>query len=123
MDPLAVEMDTILAYARLTEDFNPLHVDPAFAAATPMGGVIAHGTMSLALALMAAVEAHMGEGDILELDVRFVAPVRVGDSVRAVLRDATVPGVGGTSREVAVEGSDGGERIAGTLRVLPGSAG
>jgi len=41
-----IDMAAILAYAEITGDFNPIHVDPAFAATTAMGGVIAHGTLS-----------------------------------------------------------------------------
>ena len=46
---LRADRQAILAYAELTGDFNPIHVDPEFAAKTPMGGVIAHGTLSLNL--------------------------------------------------------------------------
>jgi 3-hydroxybutyryl-CoA dehydratase len=44
-----VDFDTIMAYAAVTNDYNPIHVDKAFAAKSPMGGIIAHGTMSVAL--------------------------------------------------------------------------
>jgi len=37
---LAVSADAIKAYAGITGDFNPIHVDPEFAAKTPMGGDI-----------------------------------------------------------------------------------
>jgi acyl dehydratase len=44
-----VDFDTILKYAAVTNDCNPIHVDKEFAAKSPMGGIIAHGSMSLAL--------------------------------------------------------------------------
>ncbi len=46
---MEIDQAAINAYARITDDFNPIHTDPTFAATTPMGGVIAHGTMSLNL--------------------------------------------------------------------------
>jgi 3-hydroxybutyryl-CoA dehydratase len=35
-------------YAKASGDYNPIHVDPAFAATTPFGGTIAHGMLILA---------------------------------------------------------------------------
>ena len=32
-------------YAEVSGDFNPIHVDEAFAAQTPLGGTIAHGML------------------------------------------------------------------------------
>ena len=46
---LTVTESVIRAYAELTNDFNPIHLDAEFAAATPMRRPIAHGTISLCL--------------------------------------------------------------------------
>lgn len=35
-------------YAEASGDFNPIHVNEAFAAQTPLGGTIAHGMLILA---------------------------------------------------------------------------
>ena len=40
-------------YATASGDFNPIHIDAAFAATTPMGGTIAHGMLVLALIALA----------------------------------------------------------------------
>ncbi len=81
---LLVDMPAILAYAEITGDFNPLHVDPGFAATTPMGGVIAHGTLSLNL-VWQSIARSLGPQALAgsRLEVRFARPVRVGDTVRA----------------------------------------
>lgn len=120
---LSVDMPAILAYAEITGDFNPLHVDPEFAATTPMGGVIAHGTMSLnlvwqAIALTFGADAAARSA----IDVRFARPVRIGDLVEA----------GGTESDeragefaVWVRNQDGVAVIEGTAtlpRDAPGSA-
>jgi 3-hydroxybutyryl-CoA dehydratase len=110
---LTVDMKTIRAYARLTQDFNPLHVDPDFAAKTAMGDVIAHGTMSLGLVLLAAVDSYLPDGAAVELDVRFITPVRVGDVLEPLLHGEP----DGDRLKVSVRGADGIDRIGGTLRV------
>jgi 3-hydroxybutyryl-CoA dehydratase len=40
--------DQLRAYARVSGDHNPLHLDAEFAAATRFGGIIAHGMLTLA---------------------------------------------------------------------------
>jgi len=84
--PLSMTIDQarIAAYAEVTEDFNPIHLDPAFAERTPMGGVIAHGTMAVNL-IWLALEASLGRQVLagMTMDVRFRRPVRVGDTIEA----------------------------------------
>jgi len=74
---LRVDRAAIRRYADATADYNPIHLDPAFAARTPMGGVIAHGMLSLSL-IWQSLEATFGTERMagIELDVRFVKPVR-----------------------------------------------
>jgi acyl dehydratase len=81
---LTVDSERIWRYAELTHDANPIHLDPDFAARTPMGGIIAHGTMSLNL-IWQSLTASLSPEAIqnLMLDVRFVRPVRIGDTVTA----------------------------------------
>ena len=116
---LTVDMPAILAYAEVTGDFNPLHVDPVFAATTPMGGVIAHGTLSLNL-LWQSIARSFGAAAAARsaLDVRFARPVRVGDTVEAGGVE-TVPGSG--RFEVWVRNQEGVAVIEGTAEVPAGS--
>ena len=66
--------------ARLIDDFNPLHVDEAFAARSRHGGRILHGVLTSALmgAELGMVYAGTALG-YLQHDARFLAPVRIGD--------------------------------------------
>lgn len=71
---------TIDAWARLSGDHNPLHVDDRYARGTRFGGTIAHGHYSLAL-IEDLLLASLGDGWLaggLLRDLRFRAPVRPG---------------------------------------------
>jgi acyl dehydratase len=72
----------VAAYAELSGDDNPLHLDEAFARTTAHGTRIAHGTLSLNL-LWQSVAAAFDGAEGLTLDVRFVRPVYLGDTVTA----------------------------------------
>lgn len=74
-------------FAELTGDDNPIHVDPAAAAATPYGTTIAHGlfTLSLVVPLMREVfeVTDVGMGINYGMNrVRFPAAVPVGSRIR-----------------------------------------
>lgn len=79
---LHIDMQAIRDYADITGDYNPIHLDPDFAAKTPMGGVIAHGTLSMNL-IWRHIELNHGLDAMrgAEIDIKFVAPVRVGDTL------------------------------------------
>lgn len=110
---LTVSMDAIRAYGELTDDFNPIHLDPEFAATTPMGGVIAHGTLSICLLWQAVFNTFAASVfDDLDLDIRFVKPVRVGELLTAGGQRQPDGGY-----EVWVRGPDGADRLSGTLHL------
>lgn len=77
-----VDFESILNYADVTNDYNPIHVDQEFAAKSPMKGVIAHGTMSVAL-IWQALKNTLGADALnrVHLEIRFVRPVRIDDVV------------------------------------------
>ena len=111
---LQISQPLINEYAQLTQDFNPLHLDADFAAKTPMGGIIAHGTLSMNL-IWQALDATFGpaaQGAVL--DVKFVRPVRVGDRVSA--RGTAHAGEKGLYA-VWVENQAGEKVIEGTVRL------
>ena len=79
-----VDRTAIRCYAEITQDYNPIHLDPDFAAKTSMGGVIAHGMLSLSL-LWQSLVATFGRERMpgTALDIRFVKPVREDDWIIA----------------------------------------
>ena len=46
---LSVAQDLIDRFAELADDYNPIHTDPDFAKDSPMGQIIAHGSLSIGL--------------------------------------------------------------------------
>ncbi len=74
----------IEAYAHLTGDLNPLHMDPEFASGSRFGGRIAHGMLTAGL-ISAVLGMHLpGPGGIyLSQTLTFLRPVRIGDTITA----------------------------------------
>ncbi len=74
----------IEAFAAVSGDVNPVHMDEAYARTTTFGGRIAHGM--LAAAYISAVLGNQlpGPGAIyLSQSLRFRRPVKIGDPVTA----------------------------------------
>ena len=87
-DWIEVTQDRIDVFAETTEDRQFIHIDPAAAAQTPVGGTIAHGFLSVSLLSRMAADA-MQVPDTTKMAVnygldrvRFIAPVRAGKRVR-----------------------------------------
>lgn len=79
---LTVTESHITQFAGLTGDYNPLHVDEVFAKDSIFGGRVAHGllTLSLAVGLFASLVAGTAIA-LLEVDSKFLKPVRIGDTI------------------------------------------
>ena len=79
----------IQAFADLTEDRNPLHVDPEFAAGSIFGGCISHGPMMVGMAFGLLSKLDLLDGTIIALkglEWSFNAPIRPGDTVHVRAR-------------------------------------
>jgi len=73
----------IQAFAAVSGDTNPAHLDPAYAADTLFHGVIAHGMWGGALISALLGTQFPGPGTIyLEQSLHFVKPVRIGDTLK-----------------------------------------
>jgi 3-hydroxybutyryl-CoA dehydratase len=79
-----VRADDIDAFAAVSGDTNPLHLDEAYATTTPFGTRIAHGMLAASY-LSAVLGADLpGPGAVyLSQTLRFRRPVRIGDEVTA----------------------------------------
>jgi len=79
-----IEQADIHAFADVTGDHNPVHVDEAFAQTTRFGRTIAHGMLSASLISAVLANKLPGAGSIyLGQILQFVAPVFPGDAITA----------------------------------------
>jgi len=80
-----IEERDVKEFSLLSLDDNPIHMSEEFASNTKLGGRIVHG-MLVASLISAAVGTRMpGPGSVwMDQNLRFLRPVRVGDTIRAV---------------------------------------
>jgi 3-hydroxybutyryl-CoA dehydratase len=72
--------------AEVTLDRNPVHLDESFARRTRFRGRIAHGVLAIGLISAVLGTQLPGPGTIyLSQQVKFLAPVRPGDTIKAVV--------------------------------------
>ncbi len=69
-------------YARVSGDFNPIHISPEYARSTPLGTTVAHGMLLLAYISQVMTKAFgtawLEKG---KMYARFKAPARPGDDI------------------------------------------
>lgn len=86
-----IDQQRINDFADCTDDHQFIHIDPEAAAQTPFGGTIAHGFLTLSLLSHIATQNGVSpEGVVMGINygfdkVRFLAPVRSGKRVRALV--------------------------------------
>jgi len=93
---LEVTQDRVDLFADATDDHQWIHTDPERAKDGPFGGAIAHGFLSLSLAVTFWTELLDVTGVTTKVNygldkVRFISPVKVGARVRmnAVIAEVT----------------------------------
>jgi 3-hydroxybutyryl-CoA dehydratase len=79
------ETDIIL-FAGISTDINPAHLDEEYSKNTMFGGRIAHGMLSAGFISAVLANQLPGPGTIyMSQTLKFKAPVRPGDTVRATV--------------------------------------
>ncbi len=80
----AVTEQDVIDFARVSGDHNPLHMDEAYAKTTQFGGRIAHGALTASYISAILGNDLPGPGAVfMELNLRFLRPVRIGDTVNS----------------------------------------
>lgn len=79
-----VSESDVYLYAGITGDFNPAHVNEAYAESTFFKTRIAHGMLSAGFISAVLANYLPGPGTIyLKQELGFLAPVRIGDTITA----------------------------------------
>ena len=96
-----VTEELVRAFAELSGDFNPIHLDEKFAANTRFGRRIAHGMLSGAfISAVLGNEFHERKIVYLSQKMKFVSPVYIGDTITTT---ATVKQIREERRIVTLE--------------------
>ncbi len=80
----------IVAFAGLSGDYNPLHIDEEYSKTTPFGGRIAHGPLVYAIAAGLLFQLHLYDDTLIAFlgfdSLKFTKPVRPGDTIHARIK-------------------------------------
>lgn len=82
-----LERESLIRYAGASGDFNPIHYRDDIAASVGLPGVLAHGMLTMGLAIETLVPWLGDAGRIIDYGVRFTRPVVVDAAAGA---DVTV---------------------------------
>lgn len=95
-------------YAGASGDFNPIHIDEAFAKQVGLPGRILHGLWTMAQVARVHSDAAGGPDKLLRLSVQFRGMGRLGEEIVVT---GTVRGVEGGVATVDSEAEQSGQRI------------
>lgn len=109
----------VQAFVSLSGDNNPIHTDDAFARSRGLGGRVVHGMLTASFISAVIGTKLPGPGALwYEQQLRFVRPVRIGETVRVVaqvIQKSTVQRV--LVLQTTVLGDDGQPVIDGEAKV------
>ena len=114
-----IQQIQLTRYAGASGDFNPIHQDAEFAQAAGMGGVFAHGMLSMAFVAQAVTD-WAGAGTVRKIGVRFAALVRLRDTVTCrgrVVATSQKNGANVVELEIWAENQKGDKVVTGTATV------
>lgn len=118
-----IQQIQLTRYAGASGDFNPIHQDDEFAKTAGMGGVFAHGMLSMGFVAQSLTD-WAGAGSVRKIGVRFTGLVRLKDTVTCrgrVVGAARHDGVGVVDLELWAENQRGEKVVTGKGTVaLPG---
>lgn len=81
----ALTRDSLVRYAGASGDFNPIHYRDDVATRVGLPGVLAHGMLTMGLAVQPVVDWAGDPGRVVDYQVRFTRPVLVDADVGAIV--------------------------------------
>ena len=80
----------IVAFAGLSGDYNPLHINEEYCKQTQFGTRIAHGPLVYAIAAGLLFQLHLYDDTLIAFlgfdSLKFTKPVKAGDTIRACIK-------------------------------------
>jgi len=106
----ALDRDALVRYAGASGDFNPIHYRDDVAHSVGLPGVLAHGMLTMGLAVQPVVDWLGDPGKVVDYQVKFTRPVLVDAELGAVVTvvakvgvlDATADGQSGARIDLTV---------------------
>ncbi|KQX05391.1 MULTISPECIES: MaoC family dehydratase [unclassified Leifsonia] len=92
--------DSLVRYAGASGDFNPIHYRDDVAASVGLPGVLAHGMLTMGLAVQPVVDWVGDPARVVDYQVRFTRPVLVDPQQGAVV--SVIAKVGAVDAEASV---------------------
>jgi acyl dehydratase len=115
----ALSRDSLVRYAGASGDFNPIHYRDDVAASVGLPGVLAHGMLTMGLAVQPVVDWLGDAGRVVDYQVRFTRPVVVDAAEGAVVTvTAKVGRIDEDAARIDLTVTFGGETVLGKALVL-----
>jgi acyl dehydratase len=113
-----ISRDSLVRYAGASGDFNPIHYRDDVARSVGLDGVLAHGMLTMGIAVQPVVEWLGAGGSIVDYQVRFTKPVPVDptDAV-AITVVAKVGALEGSGARIDLTVTAGGLTVLGKAQV------
>lgn len=112
-----IDRDDLVHYAGASGDFNPIHYRDDVAASVGLPGVLAHGMLTMGLAVQPVV-VRFGADRVLEYGVRFTRPVPVPPEGTVHLElEAKVGLIEGDEARIDVTAKVDGQTVLGRAQV------
>jgi acyl dehydratase len=115
----ALSRDSLVRYAGASGDFNPIHYRDDVAASVGLPGVLAHGMLTMGLAVQPIVDWLGDAGRVVDYQVRFTRPVAVDAAEGAVVTvTAKVGRIDEDAARIDLTVTFRGETVLGKAQVL-----
>lgn len=122
LPPLRVRLtrESLVRYAGASGDFNPIHYSEHAATALGLPGVIAHGMLTMGVAVRAVTDLVGPDTRLVSYGVRFTKPLLVPDDGQGaeLVVVATVTAMDAGTLTLGLEATSGGEKVLGAAKVV-----
>lgn len=122
---IVVTRALLVRYAGASTDFNPIHWSDRAASSLGLDGVIAHGMLTMGVALRIVTDWVADPAAVLRYSAKFIRPVVVPDDDEGVELHCvgTVTAVTDSTTTIAIEVTCHGEKVLGAVTAVVATGG